>query len=70
VPDAPGLVALGQRIARHGEPVHAAIESMTGARCVHDQLERLGWAVDVADALKVKGLAALHAKRPPKFTGR
>jgi transposase len=62
VPDAPGLAALVQRVARHGQPVCAAIESMTGARFVHDQLEQLGWDVEIADALKAKGLAPLACK--------
>src|SRR3954462_12608178 len=38
------------------------IESMTGARFVHDTLEELGWEVLVADAQKVKGLAPLACK--------
>ena len=38
------------------------IESMTGARFVHDTLERLGWEVLIADAQKVKGLAPLAVK--------
>jgi transposase len=42
--------------------VRAAIESMTGARFVHDTLERYGWEVQVADAVKVKGLAPLACK--------
>jgi transposase len=42
--------------------VHAAIESMTGARFVHDTLERYGWEVAIADAAKVKGIAPLAAK--------
>jgi transposase len=42
--------------------VTAAIESMNGARFVHDTLELLGWDVEIADALKVKGLAPLAAK--------
>src|SRR5262245_35071042 len=59
-PDAAGLVALVRRVARHRQPVSAAaIESMTGARFVHDQLELLGWHFEIADALKVKGLAPL-----------
>ena len=45
-----------------GEPVRAVIESMTGARFVHDTLEELGWEVLVADAQKVKGLAPLACK--------
>ncbi len=45
---------------RHGRAsVGAAIESMNGARFVHDSLERLGWEVEIADAVKVKGLARL-----------
>jgi transposase len=35
---------------------------MNGARFVHDQLERAGWEVEIADALKVKGLAPLACK--------
>ena len=42
--------------------VRAAIESMNGARFVHDTLERCGWEVEVADAQKVKGLAPLACK--------
>jgi transposase len=38
------------------------IESMTGARIVHDTLEAEGWAVEIADAQKVKGLAPLACK--------
>ena len=40
----------------------AVIESMTGARFVHDTLEQLGWEVVIADAQKVKGLAPLACK--------
>src|SRR2546425_944265 len=60
--DAAGLAALVQRVARHRRPVRTAIESMTGARFVHDQLERLGWEVAIADVLKAKGLAPLACK--------
>ena len=35
---------------------------MTGARTVHDTLEVEGWAVEIADAAKVKGLAPLACK--------
>jgi transposase len=38
------------------------IESMTGARIVHDTLEQEGWSVEIADAQKVKGLAPLACK--------
>jgi transposase len=63
-PDADGLVGLVRAVERrHGPvPVFAAIESMNGARFVHDTLERCGWQVEVADAQKVKGLAPLACK--------
>ena len=61
-PDAGGLESLAARFARHGQPITAAIESMTGARFVHDQLERAGVEVEIADAAKVKGLAPLACK--------
>jgi transposase len=63
-PDADGLAGLVGRVEqRHGPVgVRAAIESMTGARFVHDTLERCGWEVAVADAVKVKGLAPLACK--------
>ena len=61
-PDADALRTLVGVVGRHHEPVSAAIESMTGARFVHDQLELAGWDVELADAVKVKGLAPLAAK--------
>src|SRR5579862_8487241 len=63
-PDGDGLVGLARRVARDHGPVvvRAAIESMNGARFVHDTLERCGWEVEVADAVKVKGLAPLACK--------
>jgi transposase len=61
-PDADGLRGLVRQLAGLGEPVAAAIESMNGARFVHDQLELAGWEVQVADAQKVKGLAPLACK--------
>jgi transposase len=45
--------------------VRAAIESMNGARFVHDTLAREGWQVEVADAPEVKGLAPLPCKNEP-----
>lgn len=59
-PDADGLRGLVDRVG--GRPVRAVIESMTGARFVHDTLEELGWEVLVANAQKVKGLAPLACK--------
>jgi transposase len=61
-PDADGLRGLVRRAGAHGLPVRAVIESMTGARFVHDSLEELGWEVLIADAAKVKGLAPLACK--------
>ncbi len=61
-PDGDGLQHLSERVARHGEPIGAAIESMNGARFVHDRLELHGWQVELADAQKVKGLAPLACK--------
>lgn len=61
-PDGGGLRALALRLACHREPVRAAIESMNGARFVHDELEGHGWEVVIADAFRVKGLAPLACK--------
>ena len=61
-PEVFGLRELVARISRHGDEVTAVIESMNGARFVHDQLELNGWDVEIADAVKVKGLAPLAAK--------
>ncbi len=59
-PDADGLRSLANRFG--AERVEAAIESMNGARFVHDQLELAGWQVAIADAAKTKGLAPLACK--------
>lgn len=61
-PDADALRTLVASTARFGEPVRAAIESMNGARFVHDTLELHGWDVEIADAQRVKGLAPLACK--------
>jgi transposase len=60
--DADGLCGLARRVAPSRQPVLAAVESMNGARFVHDQLEQCGWQVDVADAARVRGLAPLACK--------
>ena len=71
LPEAGGLAALVSRIgAEFGGPVYAAIESMNGARFVHDQLELAGWQVEIADAQKVKGLAPLACKTGGPFVFR
>ena len=61
-PDADALHTLAAHVLRHGQEVTAVIESMTGARFVHDQLELRGWDVAIGDAVKVKGLAPLAAR--------
>jgi hypothetical protein len=62
-PDADALRSLARRIEKaHREPVCAVVESMTGARLVHDTLEQEGWDVEIADAQRVKGLAPLACK--------
>src|SRR4051812_29102115 len=61
-PDAGGLASLATRLGEFGQPVTAVIESMNGARFVHDQLELRGWTVEIADAVKVKGFAPLACK--------
>jgi transposase len=42
--------------------VRGVIESMNGARFVHDRLEEHGWDVLIADATRLKGLAPLACK--------
>src|SRR5215207_6467353 len=60
--DRDGVRALARRVLDLGEPVRGVIESMTGARFVHDTLEQHGWDVLIADAQRVKGLAPLACK--------
>jgi hypothetical protein len=59
-PDRGALTKLGRRLG--DASVVAAIESMSGARFVHDQLELQGWDVRIADAAKARGLAPLVCK--------
>lgn len=59
-PDLDGLVQLARRLG--DREIVAVIESMSGARFVHDELEVLGWDVRVADALKARGIAPLACK--------
>jgi hypothetical protein len=61
-PDAGGVASLASRLGEFGQPVTAVIESMNGARFVHDRLELRGWTVEIADAVKVKGFAPLACK--------
>jgi transposase len=61
-PDRDGLAGLARQLGDTGEPVLAVIESMNGARYVHDELELAGWDVRIADAAKVRGIAPLACK--------
>jgi transposase len=60
-PERASLLDLAARVAV-GEEVTAVIESMTGARFVHDSLELAGWDVLIADAARARALAPLAAK--------
>lgn len=75
-PDADGLAGLVRRLGdAEVLEVLEVIESMNGARFVHDRLEHAGWEVRIADALKAKGRVAVddggqprpdrHARRAP-----
>jgi transposase len=60
--DREGLARLVYLLGGHDLQVAAVIESMNGARFVHDQLELAGFEVEIADAQRVKGLAPLACK--------
>ena len=60
--DRDGLYGLTRRVAVYDQPVRGVVESMNGARFVHDELVAYGWEVLIADAQKVKGLAPLACK--------
>jgi transposase len=60
--DRDGLYGLTRRVAVYDEPVRGVVESMNGARFVHDKLVAHGWEVLIADAQRVKGLAPLACK--------
>jgi transposase len=59
-PDRDALATLGRRLG--DARVLAVIESMSGARFVHDRLELAGWDVRIADAHKARGLAPRACK--------
>lgn len=60
--DRDGLYGLSRQVGVFDQPVRGVVESMNGARFVHDELSRYGWEVLVADAQRVKGLAPLACK--------
>lgn len=70
-PDRDSLRSLVRCVRRdHGnENVLSVIESMNGARFVHDTLELECWSVEIAGARKVKGPAPLAAKRTASTPG-
>jgi len=59
-PDPDGLAQLVHRLG--GGDVLAVVESMNGARFIHDQLELAGWDVRLADAQRARALAPLACK--------
>jgi transposase len=65
-PDVDSLRTLARRIdGVHGQHVCAVVESMTGARLVHDTLEQEGWSVESRVDPGLAGAAApsLHTPR-------
>jgi hypothetical protein len=60
--DRDGLYWLTRRVGAYDERVRGVVESMNGARFVHDELVAHGWEVLIADAQRVKGLAPLACK--------
>ena len=72
-PDLDGLRHLAKEVAALGGPVNAAIESMNGARFVHDSLELMGWDVEIADAQKLNAKGSrttcLQDRRVNRTTG-
>jgi transposase len=64
-PDGDALRTLVAVVERHGHEVTAAIESMNGARFVHDTLERHGWDVEIA----TRSRSRASRRWPPRPTG-
>jgi transposase len=61
-PDREGLARFAEQLVGFAGEVVCVIESMTGARFVHDELERRGVEVRIADARKAKLAAELLGK--------
>src|SRR5215210_1244689 len=53
---------LARLVARLGPDVHGCIEMMSGAVWVRDRLSECGWAIEIADARRVKAIAPLACK--------
>jgi transposase len=58
-PDADGLRGLAARASMWGPAVRGVIESMNGARFVHDRLEEHGWEVLIRRRHEGQGLGAV-----------
>src|SRR5262249_48085095 len=59
----PALAGFGRLVHRLGDAeVVAVVETMNGARFVHDRLELAGWDVRIADAQRARALAPLACK--------
>jgi transposase len=68
-PDADGLRGLVARAAMQGSAVRGVVESMNGARFVHDTLEEHGWEVLIADATQGQGGWRRWRARPTGWHG-
>jgi transposase len=53
---------LARLVARLGPDVRGCIEMMSGTPWVRDRLAECGWAIEIADARKVKAIAPLACK--------
>jgi transposase len=53
---------LARLVAQLGPDVRGCIEMMSGAVWVRDRLAQRGWAIEIAEARKVKALAPLACK--------
>ncbi|MGC9974299.1 MAG: IS110 family transposase [Gaiellaceae bacterium] len=73
-PDSDGLAALARSWLSLSEDVVVVIESMTGARFVHDQLEASGVEVKIADARKARvlmdALSETHGAKTDRLDAR
>ena len=68
-PDADGLRGLAARAAMWTPAVRGVIESLNGARLVHDRLGEHGWDVLIADATKGSGAWRRWPIRPTRIGG-
>ena len=64
-PDADGLRYLVEKVSHHRAPVRAVIESMTGARFVHDTLEQRGLGGTDCRCPEGQGIGAVGVRDRP-----